>query len=501
MLAETLAYHNPLYPKKDENVYFCLEKLYGEVESVTLYEYVEDISSITDIYSFPENIAYNEITSWKQPIQFPICYPRGNSLGENQRIFYKFEVKGIGSQPLYSHLLSFVTQPYLNNKSRYPAPVYIVNPDITKSYNIVFIPDDTMSGKLDIFHEYVLNQLKESFFKEPHLNRFRFNFNFYINRFPAAAGDHSNGNRRLPDNHKEIFLYNMKAILHDITDNQDYCDSLYYIGSEYNKFGTLTHETGHALFELSDEYKDANLKFNRRDNNEYPNLWDAQQNILDYCRDETIDTNRIVSFIVGRANPRSFWKICNDNCNMNNSGKASGKYDIACQNRINYVLSDKSTFSQTVKEFEMYSSDKKIVQKLNTFLENDLYNNPKKITEYTEVLLVAVSYIDNSFHIKPHKFSIQPGSVPYKIGKEDRFYIQFLDENQQSIYAFTMEHPAIIRRCMKGETIVLKQNKMEFYLAVPLDVAIKFVRFHEENKLVSHEELNVSSILEQFLFT
>ena len=260
-LTETLVYHEPIFPSYSKPVTFFLKILTGEIESVKLFEKIEDIS--VENFDISYQTEYSFLKEWtnEDVINNLLSFSKDKSYDNDKNITYKFEVKGLNNEKLYNH---FKTQSEVRiyNKDSLPIAVYKTNPLIGKSYNITFIPD--VNFDLNLFYDAVLNQIKNTFFNEPTLNRFRFCYNFYINPLNATRGDFDNHNERtMPINSMVLDkISDCNIILHNINieGRREYQLGKYF-GSKYDQYGTLLHEFGHML-NMTDEYRNGKLVTN-----------------------------------------------------------------------------------------------------------------------------------------------------------------------------------------------------------------------------------------------
>lgn len=507
---ETLAFHDPIYPSDSKPVTFFLKKINGEIESIKLYEKIQDIS--VDSIDVSNQNDFSLLKEWSENInENTISYKRAVPYPNGKFISYKFEVKGINGQETYSHIIHFETQQdttiYSNDSP--PIPIYLTNLSTGKIFNITFIPDVNID--LDIFHKSVLQQIKKTFFKENTLKRFRHLFNFYINPLPAEPGDYENPeNRVLPANSNVLdSMTDCNIILHniDIAGRRDFNLEKYF-GAKHNEYGTLLHEFGHVL-NLSDEYIGGALD-NAERNSIYKNIWKNKNELINYCRSTGVEESKIQSFTVGVSNPKTYYKICSDSCNMHNAGKVGGAYDIACQNRIIYKFSE----SVELEKFDNNVDGSNLINRLNKLIETKILHTPQiydklkwknTIQNNDDFIAVNITYKDGKLKLLNNNNIILEKKIKKNNLIGSKLYFDFLTNESKSILKDGIDNPFLIRSCYEGVTKIKFVKNASFKLKIPINKEIKYVRLFGDklnNKLAKQDDLkrlNVSKLLNKIM--
>jgi hypothetical protein len=320
---ETFAIHSPIYPTATNPVTFTLNKIEGDVVSVKLFEFVANVNSAGGLSSTtPETL----LQSWTSPT-FPVTFTKPSGYGSNKYVTYRFEV--IGNDNTYNSSISFATSPY--PVANAAAPVYVVG-DIDRVLNSVFVPDADMAGNMNTFYKSVAANIDSSFHREDWVRRFRYSYNFFINPFSGTAGNFSAGtSHAYPSNDANLSFAQARIILHT-ADKRDFSDGR-YVGTEYYNRGTILHETGHLLYGMADEYGGGSHWQNEKNPNNWASLALAQG----------------AASGVGKTNADavqmgsdSFWRLCNNDCMMLNTGRTIFPYDKPCQGRILYAILERS---------------------------------------------------------------------------------------------------------------------------------------------------------------
>jgi hypothetical protein len=337
---ETFAIHNPIFPRAAEQVTFTLNKITGTVDTVKLFVTVADVDSSGNLSNrTPEAV----LQTWSSPA-FPVTHTSSSGYGANKYVTYRFEVSG--NSNTYNHVISFATNPYPvlfetpgsifgRSSAEAPAPVYVVG-DVDRVLNCVFIPDVdiTWVGQITAqFYDAVSEDIDKAFHREECVRRYRHAYNFFVNQTWGQAGDYNAGTpHSYPSNHAQLSFAQARIILHT-ADKRDFSDGK-YVGTEYYNRGTILHETGHLLYNLADEYQSGSHWRNA----EMPNNWDslaAAQSAASGRGKTSADAVRI-----GKD---SWWKLCNGNCMMLNTGLNIFPYDQPCKDRILLTISRRSS--------------------------------------------------------------------------------------------------------------------------------------------------------------
>ena len=317
---ETFAIHSPIYPTGTQTVTYSLNRLGGDVERVRLYVSTSNVNSAGTVSG---TTAETLVQTWTSP-SFPLSYTSSAGYGTNKLVTYHFEVRG--NEKTYNHTITFATSPYPVTNSA--IPVYAVGEN-DRVMNVVFIPDEDMTGDMNLFYTNVAEDIDLAFHREDWIRRFPYSYNFFVNPRAGTAGDYDAGtSHSYPSNSANISFAQAKIILHSST-RRDFRDGNNYVGTEYFNRGTILHETGHALYNMADEYGSGV----HWQNTDLPNNWSSlagAQAAAPGLGESSTSARQI------GTDP--WWKLCDDNCMMLQTGLNVWPYDAACRNRILYSL-------------------------------------------------------------------------------------------------------------------------------------------------------------------
>ena len=317
---ETFAIHSPVYPSSTAAVTYTLHKLNGSVESVKLYVSTSNVDASGNLSG---TTTESLVKTWDSPSSFPLSFTSSSGYGANKLVTYHFEIKG--NNKTYNHRISFATNPY--PVANVPAPVYTVG-EADRVMNVVFIPDTDISNNMNTFYTHVGRDIDSAFHREDWIRRFPYSYNFYINPFTGHAGDYDAGTAHtLPSNSANLSFAQANIILH--SGNWRDFRSGNYIGTEYYNRGTILHETGHALYNMADEY----VGGSHWQNADLPNTWSSLSGAQTAA--SGVGKNSSDAVKIG-SDP--WWKLCNGQCMMLNTGLTIFPYDKPCQNRILFSL-------------------------------------------------------------------------------------------------------------------------------------------------------------------
>ncbi len=410
MAPETIAIHYPFYPssKEDDKEYvtFYLDKVGGgPVKRIVLLEAVFDIDDDGNPVVNPN---YIELNSWsRNDLVFPILYKKSEIYPENKYINYIFKV--FYSKYSYQHSVSFVSRPYFkaiqsDSSECLPVPVYIVS-NRNVAMNCVIIPDFEMVCKQDInaneceklqikFYDHVCSIIHNSIQKESLLRKFRNLLNFYVNPVPSDYRIYTK-----PRNSKNISFAQSKMILHSVSDRDRTTGPIgnKYSTSEYYSFGTFLHELSHGLFLLMDEYKGG-------DHEQFPfpfaNNWFNKT-------DATLAAQfyKLPVYSVKKIED-NVWKLCNDNCIMNNSGIFIYKYGYACKRVVIATLANKKRIKFDLTDLVNFEDE--IIKRINK-----LDNKSKFDINYGSHIGFMVKINNRTNEIQVYDFEKRNGALPY----------------------------------------------------------------------------------------
>ncbi len=211
-----------------------------------------------------------------------------------------------------------------------PIPIR-VNGDPREHLDIVFIPDTDIS--IATFRESLVDVLETLYFKYDVIQSYRTLYNFY---YSEVAGDYEETcNFTDPANMANLTVVaDTVAILHE-SDLRD-CRSGSRMSSEIDYDKTLIHESGHALFDLRDEYC-CDSSYSQQAC--VPNLW----NSLAACEADSAELGYAASDCaqLTKGNDSvNYWRIdptgsagCMMGTSMHNAGSDFGQ---ACLRRIRF---------------------------------------------------------------------------------------------------------------------------------------------------------------------
>lgn len=322
---ETFAIHSPISPNSTDRVTHTLNRISGAVDEVKLYTTVSTIDATGAVTSTGTESLAN---TWSSP-SFPINFQSAvGGYGANKLVQYRFEVKG--NNKTYNHRISFATRPY--PVANAAIPVYVVG-DQNKVMNIVYIPDTSMNTRMTLFRQTVGSQIDSTFHQEDWIRRFRNSYNFFINPVTAIARDFNTGMAHVPpSNSANLSFAQGRCILH-FQDIRDQSGSGYF-SAEYYVRGTMLHESGHALYNLSDEYDNSGTL---RQVDPNPNIWDVKADA-----EAAAPSYGKTAADVQKLGSQDWYRLCNNSCPMRSSGPPINNHDEPCKTRIFYTLIERS---------------------------------------------------------------------------------------------------------------------------------------------------------------
>lgn len=311
-----ISMHYPLSPDADQSISFKL--FMRNSDNVSYNNFLKlDYASLEIKCSSFDNMG--KITEgvwklkkeWKGPFsstdQF-LEYIESSGYPQNCLVYYRFSGKDTYGNNFIDQVI-FTTKPYLANK---PIPVYVHHiPD--GAMDIVFIPDKDIP--YSDFEATCTAAIKSGYYFQDFSYQFRDAYNFYINPKTGEAMP-PDKNHVLPTNDNELSFAEGKCIIHN--DNTILDNTENKIFSAYYKYiSTITHEAGHGLYDLSDEY-DGILGGNeggwKEQLDHLPNIWNKKEDSeKDFRNDDTHDPNEVFSYLNGSK--KSYYRLCNQ-CNM-----------------------------------------------------------------------------------------------------------------------------------------------------------------------------------------
>jgi hypothetical protein len=338
----TIVSHSPIYPaasqegSQGDDVTYTLEKVSGsKLRKVELYE---TVSTVDDQGVITSSGFRSLLHSWAKP-ESRIDFTRAGGYPVNSLVQYEFVVKAPSSKwrwrwpntETYTQGVSFATRPYPVPDD--PAPVYVVG-DPAQVFDIVLIPDTDITD-MDAFRENCHGMIRDAFLDEPTTRSFRRAFNFYINPDPGTAigfeQTSSLGTHKVPLNWANTDFAEGRVLMHE-QDLWDYTVlSMRLYSTEMGNRGTILHESGHGLFGLADEYNGGR----HWKGDPLPNNWDAKQ-------DAEIDAPRRGKSAsdASEIGAMPWYRLCNNACQMMNTGKNHSTYDRPCRDRVVWSVLD-----------------------------------------------------------------------------------------------------------------------------------------------------------------
>lgn len=324
----TLALHDPIQPAANESVTFNLERVTsGTINSAQLLEQVTIINSAGTATTTNAEV---QLQSWTAP-GGNLSHTKAGGYPSNAVITYQWVVRTPGrngSEDTKRFRVTFSTRPY--PVANQPAPVYIQG-DRNDVFDVVFIPDTDISN-LNTFRNHCRLMIRESFFDEPTTRIWRRQFNFYINPNTGHATDYdrraTDGNHQVPSNNAQLSFAEGRCLMHQ-TDLRDYASGGLF-STEMQNRGTVLHESGHALFDLADEY----INGSHWQETDFPNNWNSQAGA-----NAAADDYGSCKSLADVFNIQSgWWRLCTATCQMTATGLTHTTYDCPCKDRIVHMV-------------------------------------------------------------------------------------------------------------------------------------------------------------------
>ncbi|MCJ7662843.1 MAG: hypothetical protein MUO24_01230 [Desulfobacterales bacterium] len=329
----TLPMHNPIYPTNGEDVTYNLNVSvsHGSIKAIKLYETVSSIDAQSTVTPGTESLL-QEWNFTDTPNSTSVTFTKTRGYEANKLVQYRFLVK-IKRNWIWStsrsHDVSYATRPYpVPNQ---PAPVYVQG-DVDHVFDVVFIPDTDITN-MTTFRTECRNMITDAVFAESTVRNWNRQFNFYINHEPGTATDYdriaTDGLHQTPTNWANLSFAEVKVLMHQ-NNLRDYAYGGLF-STEMQNRGTMMHEGGHSMFVLADEYPGGA----HWQEEEFPNNWStlaSAQADAPHRHKTAVDANEIGT--------TGWYKICNDNCQMNVSGLNLSNYDLPCGDRVIYMILD-----------------------------------------------------------------------------------------------------------------------------------------------------------------
>lgn len=340
----TFPMHDPIYPAGGESITYTLEaESNGGIAEVRLYELVSSIDAAGNMSAGTEML----LRKWdipSSPTSASVSYTKTGGYPPNKLIRYRFEV--IYGKHWWgcwgwrqSHRVTFAIRPYPVTDQ--PAPVFVQG-DIDHTFDLVFIPDKDILN-MEEFRDNCKGMIEDAVLAEPCIRPWSSQFNFYINPEAGVATDYdkigTDKEHQRPSNWAYLSFAEAKAIMHtrELRDYADMVNGLF--STEQHNRGDMMHEIGHAMFGLADEY----IGGDYFQADILPNNWStrAEAEADAPSRHKTAADVRQIEPQIGPLPEFEDWyKICDDDCQMKNSGLNPTNYDEPCTDRVVYSIFD-----------------------------------------------------------------------------------------------------------------------------------------------------------------
>ena len=322
----TVVMHEPIYPTGSETVTYTLHKATaGTINSASLYEQVQTIDANGMVTATGTETLLN---TWTNPAG-NLSQVTSSGHGSNKLVTYRWVVTTPDQNKQYR--VTYATRPY--PVADMPAPIYTQG-DPDDVFDVVFIPDTDITNLTD-FYTNCRGAIDEAFFDEPHTRSWRRQYNFYINPERGTATDFDNiavdGTHSVPSNNANLAFAEGRVLMHE-NNLRDYSSGGLF-STEMQNRGTILHESGHALYDLFDEYDGGVHAQEATAPNNWSTLAGAQADASDYGSCKTAAD----AVQIGAT---AWYKLCIANCQMNTSGLVHNDYDCPCKSRITYAVFD-----------------------------------------------------------------------------------------------------------------------------------------------------------------
>jgi len=299
--------------------------------------------------------------------------------------------------------------------------------------DVVFVPDQTYNGDMELFKKHIDQLINGSYKQSPPIRDNLNKFNFYYIEDESWT-NWSGGGHNLPESLKtECSFYDAAAIIH--TDSHRDFRSGKKLSSEYDSNGTFVHESGHAIFNVADEYCcDSRYWKPSPFPNIYPNESDCRQDATNegwnpndcnfFC--DPNDTS-------GGENHcgEGWWRSDPDPDIMRNSGGGSVNPFQRADLRNIYWTFDQYP-NETIRTLSSIQEDKKVII-LDLYFENNSVN----LSEAKIIYNGAPDYVgdngDLSFKIIKNSSLVREIKMwdPRLIVTEEQAF--YLDEGNMSV--------------------------------------------------------------------
>lgn len=344
--SQTVAIHNPIYPKYNTPVNFSLflvnDVLPKEIKlSIRLRMLQTDLtwSNETEVYS----------QTWITPVNFPLTKNMADGFSGNSLVTYKYEVKcNDAAASVYTHQVTFAVNPYYFSiagaqEDYEPAPVY-ATAEVSRACNVVFIPDNDLTDVVtrpgtvwqDYFYNTVRDYIKNGIFNDPSTRKNRQGFNFFINPLSGRSGPEISVPFIQPVNYQKLdfvagkcFVHNDEFTEYSIPSPVMKC----YTSRIYNK-GSFMHESGHVLFFLADEYEFGKHWYDGAKPNNWRTVTEAQNAAPSFG----LNHQHVYYLNEPFATEKCYILCPNEGCQMGLSGLSSVNYCKPCIHAVDHWM-------------------------------------------------------------------------------------------------------------------------------------------------------------------
>lgn len=345
-LSETVAIHNPIYPKSETPVNFSLFLVNDALpKEVKLTVFVRELQ--TDLTWSEEVEVYSE--TWTDPVNFPLTKNITGGFISNSLVTYNYEVKcNDAVSSVYKHQVTFATNPYPfstigTDSENEPAPVY-VTAEVSQACNVVFIPDMDLVNVVvrtgaewqDYFYNTVRDNIKNGIFNDPETRKNRIGFNFFINPVSGNASPENGAPFIQPANYLKLDFAAGKCFIHNAEFTEYASESPLmkcYTSRIYNR-GSFMHESGHVLFLLADEYEFGKHWYDAAN----PNNWRSESEARSAALSFGLKDEHVFYLDEPYASEKCYILCPYEGCQMGLAGLSPVNYCKPCIKAVDYWM-------------------------------------------------------------------------------------------------------------------------------------------------------------------
>jgi len=356
---------------------------------------------------------------------------------------------------------------------------YMINGNNDDKIDIVFVPDITYKNNLNLFIQHMGKIINNSYMNSIAIrnNINKFNFYYYTENFSqtnwtACNESFSNFNckHKIPKSvKKECSFYDSIAIIHT-GKQRDFASGIIF-SSTYNMSGTFVHESGHAIFGLSDEYC---CDSNYYESEPFPNIWGSNKSCRDYAVNNSWNPNDCKLFCDPNITDRGE-NLCGDGW-----WRSDPNPDI--MRGGGYIV---SPFQRADLKNVYWTFDKYPGTTIKSMLDGTegAGENDKK------VIILDLNFKDNKVNLSD--ITIVYNAAPNYITKSGNINIKLL-KNNVTIKDMKIWDPRIIRT--EEETFYLRESKVS--VAVQVNLSENFINVYNKTTLLL--SINLSSYFKDF---